>query len=274
MTDHYAVIGNPIAQSKSPQIHAAFAEVTHHDLDYGAILGPIGGFAGRVDQFRREGGRGLNVTVPFKLDAFAYATDLSERARAAGAANALKFDGTRIFAENFDGVGLMQDICHNLGFPLAAKRILLLGAGGAARGVIVPFLQQRPALIVIANRTPQNGAALAQEFSRYGAIDSLEFEELERAAAFDLVVNTTSASLEGDAPPVPARSFSTGALAYDLVYGKGLTPFLRAAKSAGAARIADGLGMLVEQAAETFAWWRGVRPPTQAVIASLAAPLS
>jgi shikimate dehydrogenase len=274
MTDHYAVIGNPIAQSKSPLIHTAFAEVTHHDLDYGAILGPIGGFAGRVDRFRREGGRGLNVTVPFKLDAFAYATDLSERARAAGAANALKFEGMRVFAENFDGVGLMQDICHNLGFPLAAKRILLLGAGGAARGVIVPFLQQRPALIVIANRTPQNGAVLAQEFSRYGAIDSLEFEELERAAAFDLVVNTTSASLEGDAPPVPARSFSTGALAYDLVYGKGLTPFLRAAKSAGAARIADGLGMLVEQAAETFAWWRGVRPPTQAVIASLAAPLS
>jgi shikimate dehydrogenase len=274
MTDHYAVIGNPIAQSKSPLIHTAFAEAIHHDLDYGAILGPIGGFAGRVDQFRREDGRGLNVTVPFKLDAFAYATDLSERARAAGAANALKFEGKRIFAENFDGVGLMQDICHNLGFPLAAKRILLLGAGGAARGVIVPFLQQRPALIVIANRTPQNGAALAQEFSRYGAIDSLEFEELERAAAFDLVVNTTSASLEGEAPPVPARSFATGALAYDLVYGKGLTPFLRAAKSAGAARIADGLGMLVEQAAETFAWWRGVRPQTQAVIVSLAAPLS
>jgi shikimate dehydrogenase len=274
MTDHYAVIGNPIAQSKSPLIHAAFAKETDQALDYVAILGPIGGFAERVDQFRREGGRGLNVTVPFKLDAFAYATDLSERARAAGAGNALKFEGTRAFAENFDGVGLVRDICQNLGFPLSAKRILLLGAGGAARGVVVPFIQEKPAALVIANRTPENSAALAQEFSRFGPVDSLEYVELERALAFDLVVNTTSASLEGEAPPVPARSFSAGSLAYDLVYGKGLTPFLRAAKSAGAARIADGLGMLVEQAAETFEWWRGVRPQTRAVIDSLAAPLS
>jgi shikimate dehydrogenase len=273
MTDHYAVIGNPIAQSKSPEIHAAFAKATRQDLDYVAILGPVGGFARRVDQFAREGGRGLNVTVPFKLEALAYATDLSERARAAGAVNALKFEGGRVFAENFDGLGLVRDICQNLGFPLADKRILLLGAGGAARGVIAPLLQERPAALVIANRTPENGAALAEEFSRLGAVDSVEYVELERALAFDLVVNTTSASLQGEAPPVPPRSYAAGSLAYDLVYGKGLTPFLRAAKSAGVAGIADGIGMLVEQAAEAFAWWRGVRPGTAAVVEALTAPL-
>jgi shikimate dehydrogenase len=274
MTDHYAVIGNPVAQSKSPQIHAAFAKETGQDLDYVAILGPIGGFAGRVDQFRREGGRGLNVTVPFKLDAFAYATDLSERARTAGAANALKFEGARVFAENFDGVGLVRDIRENLGFPLTGKRILLLGAGGAARGVIVPFLEEKPASLVIVNRTPDKGAELQREFSRHGGVESLDYAELEGARAFDLILNTTSAGLHGEGPPVPAQNFAPGALAYDLVYGKGLTPFLSAARSAGAARIADGLGMLVEQAAETFAWWRGVRPQTKAVIDSLAAPLS
>ena len=245
----------------------------HQDLDYVAILGPIGGFAARVDQFRREGGRGLNVTVPFKLEAFAYATDLSPRARAAGAVNALKFEGERVFAENFDGVGLVTDIRDNLGFPLTGKRILLLGAGGAARGVIAPFLGEKPARLVIANRTPEKGAALAHEFSQFGAVDSLGYVELERALAFDLVVNTTSASLQGEAPPVPARSYAAGSLAYDLVYGKGLTPFLRAAKSAGAARLADGLGMLVEQAAEAFEWWRGVRPQTAPVIEALTVPL-
>jgi len=273
MTDHYAVIGNPIAQSKSPLIHAAFAREMRQDLDYVAILGPIGGFAERVDQFRREGGRGLNVTVPFKLEAFAYATYLSVRARAARAVNALKFDGERVFAENFDGVGFVRDIRENLGFPLRGKRILLLGAGGAARGVIAPFLAEKPACLVIANRTPRNGAALAHEFSRYGAVDSVEYAELERALAFDLVVNTTSASLQGEAPPVPARSYAAGSLAYDLVYGKGLTPFLSAAKSAGAARLADGIGMLVEQAAEAFEWWRGVRPQTAPVIEALTVPL-
>jgi shikimate dehydrogenase len=157
---------------------------------------------------------------------------------------------------------------------LAGKRILLLGAGGAARGILAPFLAENPACLVIANRTPANGATLAQEFSRLGPVDSLEFRELESALPFDLVVNTTSASLRGEAPPVPARSYAAGSLAYDLVYGKGLTPFLGAAKSSGASRIADGIGMLVEQAAEAFQWWRGVRPQTRAVIDSLAAPLS
>ena len=274
MTDHYAVIGNPIAQSKSPEIHAAFAKATHQDLDYIAILGPVGGFAKRVDQFAREGGRGLNVTVPFKLDAFAYATDCSQRARAAGAVNALKFERGRVFAENFDGVGLLRDICQNLGFPLAAKRILLLGAGGAARGVILPLLQEKPAALVVANRTPENGAALAREYSQFGSVESRQYNELPRARAFDLILNATSASLRNEAPPVPGQCFARGALAYDLVYGKGLTPFLRAARSAGAARIADGLGMLVEQAAEAFAWWRGVRPETAPVIEALTVPLS
>ena len=273
MTDHYAVIGNPIAQSKSPLIHAAFARETHQDLDYVAILGPIGGFAERVDQFRREGGRGLNVTVPFKLEAFAYAADLSQRASAAGAVNALKFEGGRVFAENFDGVGLVKDIRENLGFPLTGKRICCSAPAGPRAASIAPFLAEKPALPRHRQPHARKGAALAQNFRVMARSTASNIAELERALAFDLVVNTTSASLQGEAPPVPARSYAAGSLAYDLVYGKGLTPFLSAAKSAGAARLADGLGMLVEQAAEAFEWWRGVRPQTAPVIEALTVPL-
>lgn len=273
MTHLYAVIGNPIAQSKSPLIHSRFAEETRQDIEYVAIEGPLGHFAERVDQFRREGGKGLNVTTPFKLDAFAYATHSSERARSAGAVNAIKFDGERIFAENFDGVGLTTDISQNLGFPLAGRRVLLLGAGGAARGVILPFLAEKPTLLAIANRTPQKGAALAQEFSPWGPVESFDYDSLRQTQAFDLVVNATSASLRNELPPVPSGSFAPGCLAYELAYGKGITPFLGAARSAGAGRIADGVGMLVEQAAEAFEWWRGVRPDTASMIKALTVPL-
>ncbi len=273
MTDLYAVIGNPIGHTKSPLIHRLFAEATGQDLVYVAVEGPVGGFDARVDQFRRDGGRGLNVTVPFKLDACAYATDLSDSARMAGAANALKFEGGRTYAENFDGVGLTNDIQHNLKYPLAGKRILVLGAGGAARGVILPFLTEKPAAFAIANRTPSKARLLAAQFSEFGDVLAIEYGDLAGSPPFDLVVNATSASLTGELPPVPEASFGKGCLAYELAYGKGLTPFLKIARSGGAARLADGVGMLVEQAAEAFEWWREIRPDTAPVIERLTVPL-
>jgi shikimate dehydrogenase len=274
MSDLYAVIGNPIGHTKSPLIHSSFAAATGQDLNYLAIEGPLGGFAARVDQFRRDGGRGLNVTAPFKLDAFAYATDCSERATLAGAVNAMMFEGERVYAENFDGVGLRTDIERNLKRPLRGKRVLLLGAGGAARGALKPFLDARPATLIIANRTPEKARALVSTFAGLGPLAAAEYADLTAAPPFDVVVNATSASLFGALPPVPASSFSSGGLAYDLAYGKGLTPFLRLARWAGVTQLADGVGMLVEQAAEAFHWWRGVRPGTAGVIAELTVPLT
>ena len=277
MTDRYAVIGNPIAHTKSPLIHGMFAQATGQDIEYTAIEGPIGpgsgGFAGAVDVFRAAGGRGMNITAPFKLDAFAYATDLSERARLAGAVNAMKFEGERAYAENFDGVGLVRDVTHNLGCPLQGKRVLLLGAGGAARGALLPFLEQQPAQLVIANRSVDKAQALAAELAGRGPVSGGGYADLG-GRPFDLVFNATSASLRAELPPVPATVFAEGCLAYELAYGKGLTPFLRLAQNAGVRRLADGVGMLAEQAAEAFAWWRGVRPDTRAVIDKLTVPLA
>ena len=273
MIDLYGVIGNPIGHTKSPTIHAAFAEATGQDLAYVAIEGPLGGFAARVDRFRRDGGRGLHVTVPFKLDALAYATEPSEAAALAGAVNAMKFEGVRVYAENFDGVGLRTDIERNLEFPLAGKRVLMLGAGGAARGALKPLLDARPEALIIANRTLDKARVLAAAFAAHGEIAAVDYSSLANLPPFDLVVNGTSASLFGQLPPLPRESFGAGCLAYELVYGKGLTPFLRLARSAGAGRLADGVGMLVEQAAEAFAWWRGVRPETTSIIGRLTVPL-
>ena len=273
MTDRYAVIGNPIGHSKSPLIHTSFAQATGQDLSYVALEAPLGGFSARVDAFRREGGRGLNVTVPFKLDAFAYATDASARARQAGAVNALKFEAERVFAENFDGLGLVNDIQRNLGFSLKGRRVLLVGAGGAARGALAPLLEAGAAGVVVANRTAEKAQALAHQFSAVGEVRAVVVADLARERPFDLVINATSAGLTGQAPEIPTASFAAEGLAYEMVYGKGLTPFLKAAKAAGVKRLADGVGMLVEQAAEAFAWWRGVRPDTAAVIAKLTVPL-
>jgi len=273
MPDLYAVIGNPIAQSKSPFIHMRFAEAAGQDMVYRALEAPPDGFVARVDAFRREGGRGLNVTTPFKLDAFAYATDYSDRARFAGAVNALKFADGCVFAENFDGIGLVTDIEQNLVFPIRQRRVLMLGAGGAARGAIEPLLGAKPAALVIANRTRSAAAALVEQFASFGQVEYAGSSELEQFPPFDLVINATSASLRGELPAIQASAFAPGALAYEMVYGRGLTPFLQVAHSAGAARLADGVGMLVEQAAEAFAWWRGVRPDTRPVIASLSKPL-
>lgn len=275
MTDQYAVIGNPIGHTKSPLIHGLFAEETRQDLSYTAIEGPVepaGAFAATVRAFFEGGGKGINVTAPFKLDAFAMSDERSERAQLAGAANALKFDGGRILADNFDGIGLVRDIEANLNLPMAGKRVLVLGAGGAARGALLPFLEAGPAELVIANRDVDKARALVAQVAGRGPLVASGYADLARMGRFDLVVNATSASLTGDLPPVPPSVFNPTGTAYELAYGKRLTPFLRLAKNAGVHGIADGVGMLVEQAAEAFAWWRGVRPATRSVIDRLAVP--
>jgi len=277
MTDSYAVIGNPISHTKSPLIHGQFAQQTAQDLRYTAIEGPLepeGAFAGVVRSFIAEGGKGLNVTAPFKLRAFAMADASSERARMAGAVNALKFVDGRILAENFDGIGLLRDIAVNLNRPLAGRRVLLLGAGGAARGALLPFVEAGPEELVIANRSVAKAEALAGQVEEKGrAVRACSYTGLAAEGAFDLVVIATSASLTGALPPVPATVFRADGLACELAYGKGLTPFLQLARDAGVRQLADGVGMLVEQAAEAFEWWRGVRPQTRAVIEQLTVPL-
>ncbi|RQS21330.1 shikimate dehydrogenase [Burkholderia sp. Bp8998] len=276
MTDQYAVIGNPIGHTKSPLIHGIFAQATRQDLRYSAIEGPVeppGAFADVVRAFAASGGKGINVTAPFKLEAFAMSDERSERASLAGAANALKFDGGRILADNFDGIGLVRDIEINLGRPMAGKRVLMLGAGGAARGALLPFLAAGPAELVIANRDVDKARALSGPAAGRGPLLACGYTDLAAMGRFDLVVNATSASLAGDLPPVPPSVFHPAGAAYELAYGKRLTPFLRLARNAGVRSIADGVGMLVEQAAEAFAWWRGVRPETAAVIERLTVPL-
>jgi len=273
MTDRYAVIGNPIGHTKSPSIHRSFAQATGQEIDYSAIEGPLDGFAVAVHAFRNAGGRGMNVTAPFKLQALELATDRLERAELAGATNALKFEGDRIHADNFDGVGLVADITHNLGVAMKGARVLLLGAGGAARGALLPFLAQQPTELVVANRTPATAKALADRFAPHGRVFATGYDDLA-GQRFDIVVNATSASLKAELPPLPADVLKGAKLAYELVYGKGLTPFLRLARNAGVPQLADGVGMLVEQAAEAFAWWRGVRPDTRAAIERMTIPLA
>ena len=266
MTDRYAVFGHPIAHSKSPQIHAAFARQTGQDMCYDAILAPLDGFAASVAAFIAAGGRGANVTVPFKEEAFKLAGRLSPRAQRASAVNTLMFnDG--ILGDNTDGAGLVADLTRNLNRPLAGKRILLLGAGGAARGVIEPLLEQQPAALVIANRTVSRAQELAELFGH--GVRACGFDAAETKTPFDVVINATAASLAGELPPLSPQGFTAHTLAYDMMYGRD-TPFLSFARTHGAAT-ADGLGMLVEQAAEAFYLWRGVRPDTAPVIASLRA---
>jgi len=270
MTDRYAVFCNPITHSKSPRIHAAFAEQTGQNLAYEARLAPLDGFAAAVAGFRDEGGRGANVTVPFKEQAYALSTSLSARARAAGAVNTLTFAADDVLGDNTDGVGLVNDLTGNLGLDLAGKRILLMGAGGAARGVMPPLLEQGPAELFIVNRTAAKAEELvALAYSQGVGATLAAGGYADVSGRFDLVINATAASLSGDLPPLPAGLFADGALAYDMMYGKD-TPFLAFARREGA-RCADGLGMLVEQAAEAFFLWRGVRPVTAPVIALLRA---
>ena len=267
--DRYAVMGNPVAHSRSPLIHQLFARQLGQRIEYLAIQVDPGGFVQAVDQFRAAGGKGLNITLPFKTDAFRLADPLSERARLAGAVNTLKFepDG-RAFGDNTDGAGLVRDVELNLGTPIKGKQLLLLGAGGAARGVVAPLLRQRPVRLVIANRTVSKARDLAQAFAGLGPLEPCALERL-RGQHFDIVINGTSASLAGEVPPLPETLYAREALAYDMVYGDRPTPFLEWSALHGAARTADGLGMLVEQAAESYFVWRGARPKTQPVIDTL-----
>lgn len=273
MSDFYCVFGNPIAHSKSPAIHTAFAKATGQDLIYEARLAAVDGFLLAVSEFVAAGGKGANVTVPFKEEAFRLAARLSDRAARAGAVNTLAFDGAEIFGDNTDGAGLVGDITNNLGFPLLGKRILLLGAGGASRGVIAPLLAEQPASLFIANRSADKALVLAEAFADLAPLDAGNFAEIA-GKSFDLVINATSASLSGEALPLPSGIFASGSLAYDMMYGKGETPFLALAREQGAAKRADGLGMLAEQAAEAFFVWRGVRPDTGLVLADLRAKLA
>ena len=268
----YAVIGHPVAHSRSPAIHALFAAQTAQAIEYGRLWAPLDGFAEAVARFRAEGGAGLNVTVPFKREALAVADTLAPRARAAGAVNTLRFDRRAALGDNTDGVGLLRDIEQRLGQRLGGARVLLLGAGGAARGVVQPLLDAGAERLVVANRTESNARALVEAFG-HARLAACALDATLAGERFDVVLNATSAGLSDAAPPVPATLLGTARLAYDLVYGARPTAFMRAARDAGCALACDGLGMLVEQAAESFALWRGVRPHTAPVHAAMRAAL-
>jgi shikimate dehydrogenase len=266
MSDSYAIMGNPVAHSKSPQIHAAFAQQTSQDVVYTRLFCELGAFAATVNAFRAQGGKGLNITVPFKHEAFELATRRSQRAEQAGAVNTLRFIDGAVEGDNTDGVGLVRDITENLHVDLRDQRLLLLGAGGASFGVVGPLLTQGLSWLTIANRTVSKAADLRARFSAYTNVDGCGYDALA-GRSFDVVINATSAGLAGEMPALPDAVFAPGALAYDMVYGK-ITPFMQFAQARGV-RIADGLGMLVEQAAESFLIWRGVRPETAPVIEQL-----
>lgn len=271
MSDLYAVMGNPINHSKSPQIHSTFAEQTNQDLIYSAILVPLEKFKDEADNFFR-GGLGLNVTVPFKEDAWQYADTYSSRALRAGAVNTLikKEDGS-VHADNTDGMGMVRDITVNNGCEIKGKRVLVLGAGGAVRGILEPVLEQKPQEVVVANRTVSKAQNLAKDFADLGKISGCGFDQIE--GQFDLIINGTSASLSGELPPVPASIIHLETTCYDMMYGAEPTVFNQWAASLNAAETLDGLGMLVEQAAESFNLWRGVRPESSPVIQSIRASL-
>jgi len=275
MSDLYAVMGNPINHSKSPQIHTEFAEQTEQNLVYSAIQVPLDSFVAEVDKFFKNG-KGLNITVPFKEQAWQYADSYSSRALRAGAVNTLikKEDGS-VHADNTDGVGMVRDIAVNHQTPMKNKRILVLGAGGAVRGILEPVLEEKPAKLVIANRTVEKAQALAEDFQGISEVTELsgcgfaDLAELCKILPFDLIINGTSASLSGDLPPLPDSVVGVETVCYDMMYGAQTTVFNQWATGLNAAKTIDGLGMLVEQAAESFTLWRGVRPETQSVIAGI-----
>jgi len=271
--DRYAVMGNPIAHSKSPRIHTLFAEQTGQALEYTAILVEKGGFAEAVAAFRDAGGKGLNVTVPFKQEAWRLANVRTPRSELARAVNTLVLGDDGITGDNTDGVGLLRDLERNLGLSIAGKRVLLLGAGGAVRGVLGPLLEAAPAELVIANRTVERAVELADAFEEMGNVAGSSFDDLD-GSRFDLVINGTAASLKGEVPALPDNLLARGAFCYDMMYAAEPTAFMLWADEHGAELAADGLGMLVEQAAESFEIWRGVRPDTAAVIRAVRAELA
>ncbi|MEN2432606.1 shikimate dehydrogenase [Comamonas sp. F1-6] len=277
--DAYCVMGNPVAHSRSPWIHARFAELTGQPVSYDRALVPLDGFADFVRDFAARGGKGCNVTVPFKLQAAELATSTSERVRLAGAANTLVFGANGIHADNTDGLGIVADITRNAGVPIAGRDVLLLGAGGAAAGALGSLLEQKPRRLVVVNRTHARAQTLVQQHAAIATLHNVELVALERQVLetdltqnFDIIINATASSLTGAEVPAPASVLHARSLAYDMMYGPAAQNFLNWASSHGAlAR--DGLGMLVEQAAESFALWRGVRPPSAQVLAELRALL-
>jgi shikimate dehydrogenase len=270
MTDRYVVIGHPIAHSKSPAIHQAFAAQTGQELRYDTLLSPLDDFAGTWQAFRAAGGCGANVTVPFKEEAWALCQQLSHRARLAGAVNTLSLTATgELLGDNTDGLGLVQDICVNAGWSLANKRVLLLGAGGAARGVIQPLLAAGVSTLWIANRSVEKAQTLAALFAQEGAVQALALADLSQVhEPVDVIINATSASLHGERLALPGSLVHADTVAYDMMYGRD-TAFLQWAREHGVQHRRDGLGMLVEQAAEAFFIWRGVRPHTQEILRAL-----
>lgn len=268
LPDQYGVIGHPVSHSLSPFIHGMFARETAQEMSYRPFDVTPEHFRARVLEFFEQGGRGLNVTLPHKIAAVDVAHELTARAAHAAAVNTLAAKGDGILGDNTDGAGLVRDLCDNLGLVITNRRVLVMGAGGATRGILAPLLGLEPTVVVIANRTPERAEALAAAFSDLGVTQGVGFGYIE-AAPFDLVINATSASLSGNIPPIPDGAVAAQTVCYDLAYGKSATAFVRWAKSKGCARAMQGLGMLVEQAAESFRLWRGVRPATARVLDAL-----
>jgi shikimate dehydrogenase len=266
--DQYGVFGHPVGHSLSPFIHGMFARDTGQQMTYRLYDVPPDEFAPRVRAFFAAGGRGLNITLPHKLAAVSVAHDLTERATHAAAVNTLTQQGDSILGDNTDGVGLVRDLCENLGVAVTGRRVLILGAGGATRGLLAPLLELAPAELVIANRTPERAEALAAAFADVGTTHGVAFPDVG-SAPFDLVINATSASLSGEIPPIPLGAIGPQTVCYDLAYGRNATAFVDWARACGCARALQGLGMLVEQAAESFRLWRGLRPQTAHVLAAL-----
>jgi shikimate dehydrogenase len=267
LIDRYAVFGNPISHSKSPFIHTLFARQTNQHMSYSAELAPVGKFVAVVDKFFSEDGKGCNVTLPFKEEAYQYATKLTERAKLAGAVNTLKkLDDGGVMGDNTDGEGLVQDLLQYQ-VPLNDARVLLIGSGGAARGVIKPLLDQRPASITITNRTFSKAQTLAQLFQPYGSVEAIEMNKIDQS--YDIIINSTSASLDGKLPDISPVIFGTTSVSYDMMYGAGLTTFNQWAVENGCANAYDGLGMLVGQASESFMLWRGIRPGFRQILREL-----
>jgi shikimate dehydrogenase len=270
--DRYAVFGNPIKHSQSPNIHTMFAKQTGQKIEYIAVLVATDSFEQAAHDFVHHGGKGINVTVPFKQTAYAFASSLSTRAQQAGAVNTLIIDDSDFYGDNTDGVGLEHDLLQNHGLMINGKRILLLGAGGAGRGVLGGLLAQKPQLLTIANRTAEKAVELAQAFSSLGNVHGSGFDSLDQQP-YDLIINATSASLHGELPPLSESIIDSSTFCYDMMYAKEPTIFMRWASAHHAGGVSDGLGMLVEQAAESFWLWRNVKPETRPVIAAIRALL-
>jgi shikimate dehydrogenase len=264
--DRYGVMGYPVSHSRSPVIHRLFALQTNQDLQYELLQVAPRKLETAIKQFQRTGGKGLNITVPHKSEVTRLVDHLSERAGSAGAVNTLVFRDNDIVGDNTDGIGLMRDLLVNLNLDLTDSNILILGAGGATRGIVAPLLDAGPKMITIANRTLSKARSLAEHFSATGPVNALRFKEIRPTSSFDFIINATSAGVKGELPPYPETAITDRTFCYDLSYGLTPTPFSSWAARKGAAHSVMGWGMLVEQAAESFLLWRGVRPDTQKVL--------